>query len=64
MANPYSCGADQQASARTDLEQPGNSSAFMPIGAEADFAPGEEVSDAVPATNSLPLHPTNLTFDQ
>jgi hypothetical protein len=24
----------------------------------------EEVSDAVPATNSLPLHPTNLTFDQ
>ena len=26
-------------SARTDLEQQGNSSAFMPIGAEADFAP-------------------------
>jgi hypothetical protein len=24
----------------------------------------EEVSDAVPATNSLPLHPNNLTFDQ
>ena len=26
-------------SARTDLEKQGNSSAFMPIGAEADFAP-------------------------
>lgn len=24
----------------------------------------EEVSDAVPATNSVPLHPTNLNFDQ
>jgi hypothetical protein len=24
----------------------------------------EEVSDAVPATNTVPLHPTNLNFDQ